>query len=131
MNKLYLPLLLAGLFGLNTVAHADDVAKLQKDQANASYDARTDDAKAKYKADEDACKAMSGNDKDVCKKKAKADYKTAKAQAKAMKKTAKADANADETSREQAYKVAKEKCDAMSGDAKDACVSKAKLDYHQ
>jgi hypothetical protein len=29
------------------------------------------------------------------------------------------------------YKVAKEKCDALSGDAKDACVSNAKVKYHQ
>jgi len=29
------------------------------------------------------------------------------------------------------YKVAKEKCDALSGDAKDQCVKDAKLKYHQ
>ena len=29
------------------------------------------------------------------------------------------------------YKVAKEKCDALSGDAKDKCVSEAKMKYAQ
>ena len=29
------------------------------------------------------------------------------------------------------YKVAKEKCDALSGDAKEACIRDAKLKYHQ
>jgi hypothetical protein len=29
------------------------------------------------------------------------------------------------------YKVAKEKCDVLSGDAKDACVKDAKVKYHQ
>jgi hypothetical protein len=29
------------------------------------------------------------------------------------------------------YKVAKEKCDAMSGDSKDACIRDAKMKYHQ
>ena len=29
------------------------------------------------------------------------------------------------------YKVAKEECDSLSGDAKDACVRDAKLKYHQ
>ena len=39
--------------------------------------------------------------------------------------------DAAEDKRSAEYKVAKEKCDAMSGDAKDKCVSNAKLKYAQ
>jgi hypothetical protein len=40
-------------------------------------------------------------------------------------------ADAREEKSDANYKVAKEKCDAMSGDAKDACIRDAKMKYHQ
>jgi hypothetical protein len=40
-------------------------------------------------------------------------------------------ADARDTKLDAQYKVAKEKCDALSGDAKDACIRDAKLKYHQ
>jgi hypothetical protein len=40
-------------------------------------------------------------------------------------------ADAREDKMEADYKVAKEKCDALSGKEKDACISSAKMKYHQ
>jgi hypothetical protein len=54
---------------------------------------------------------------------------TAEAKARLKSKAAMADAR-DDTMDAQ-YKVAKEKCDALSGDAKDSCIKEAKLKYHQ
>ena len=61
---------------------------------------------------------------------ADADYK-AVADAKAQLKSKNAKADAREDTMVAQYKVAKEKCDALSGDAKDQCVKDAKLKYHQ
>jgi hypothetical protein len=55
----------------------------------------------------------------------------ATAQAKALLKSRTAVADARQDSTEAQYDVAKEKCDALSGDAKDACIKDAKLRYHQ
>jgi hypothetical protein len=72
-----------------------------------------------------------GNDRDVCMKEAKAQHVKATADAKARMKSKDAVADAREDTMVAQYKVAKEKCDALSGDAKDTCVKDAKLRYHQ
>jgi hypothetical protein len=74
---------------------------------------------------------MAGNARDVCMKEAEADYVKAKSQAKVEKKTGKTQAEATDDQMKAEYKAAKEKCDALSGNAKDACVSEAKLKYRQ
>ena len=53
----------------------------------------------------------------------------AKADAKADHKSADAHMDAAKDKREADYKVAAEKCDAMAGDAKSACVAQAKAKY--
>lgn len=77
------------------------------------------------------CDTLKGNEKDVCEKEAKAQREGAKADAKEAKKDAEAHQEAVEDKREADYKVAKEKCDALSGDAKDACQAEAKTKYGQ
>lgn len=64
-------------------------------------------------------------------KDAKAEYVKAKSQAKVDKKTSDQQAEATEDQMEAYYKAAKEKCDRLSGDAKDSCISDAKAKYRQ
>ncbi|MBC3907133.1 hypothetical protein [Undibacterium umbellatum] len=91
--------------------------------------AAIDVADAEYALAEEKCDDKSGNDKDVCKKEAKAAQKIAIADAKAGKKIFDAKVDAATTANDANYKVAIEKCDAMSGPSKDACVSTAKNQY--
>ena len=95
-----------------------DQNKLLKVKAETSY------AVAKEKCDD-----KTGNDKDVCRKDAKALEVRALADAKMGKQIgeAKKDAAADKTDAN--YKVAAEKCDAMTGDAKASCMSAAKAKF--
>jgi hypothetical protein len=86
-------------------------------------------ADAEYDVAKQKCDAMSGNSKDVCVKEAKATHTRAKADAKVARasneqiartsdKAADTRRDAREDVREAQYKVAKETCDALSGDAK-------------
>ena len=94
------------------------------------YKAAKQDISAKYKADKTACKAMTGNAKDICIEEAKGREKVAKAELEAKESPSDkhrydlrmAKANA-------AYAVAKEKCDDLSGNAKDVCRKEAKAAY--
>jgi len=86
-------------------------------------------AEANYKVAKERCDERTGNDKDVCVKVAKAELTKAKADAKANRKTAEARQDAAKDKREADYKVAAEKCEALSGDAKSACVKDAKARY--
>lgn len=97
---------------------AADQNKLAKAKAEAGY------AVAKEKCDDKA-----GNDKDVCVKEAKAAETHALADAKAGKEMGSAKKDASEDKRDADYKVAAEKCDAMSGDAKASCMDAAKAKF--
>jgi hypothetical protein len=112
-----------------------------KNTDKARYDARVAHADADYDVAKEKCDDMKGNDKDVCVKEAKAMHTKAKADAKVARvstdqtvktasKTADVRRDAAEDKREADYKVAKEKCDALSGNAKDKCVADAKARYH-
>ena len=122
--------------------------KVAKADADAAYEgtpkareaARIARADATYSVDKEKCDDLSGNAKDVCVKEAKAVYVKAKAEAKvdrvaadtrntATEKTAAARRDAAEDTRDANYKVAVEKCDALAGAAKDACVRDAKMRY--
>lgn len=83
-------------------------------------------AETAYAVAKEKCDDLAGNAKDVCVKEAKAVEVKALADAKMVKTvgTARTDAAADVNDAN--YKVALEKCDAMSGDAKSACVAAAK-----
>lgn len=97
---------------------AQDADKLARTRANAAYDT------AKQK-----CDALKGNDKDVCLKEAKAAETRALADAKAHKDERAVRKEANEDISDANYKVAKEKCDALSGDAKDRCQADAKARF--
>jgi len=86
-------------------------------------------AEAAYEVAKEKCDDLKGNEKDVCVKQAKAARTAAKADAKAQKKTTEAKKDATEDKREANYAVAKEKCDKLSGDAKDKCQAEAKAQY--
>jgi hypothetical protein len=125
--------------GKEKVAKADLEAQY-KNTDKARYDARLAKADAQYDVAKEKCDDLRGNDKDVCVKEAKANYTKAKADAKVaraeredtMKTSSKVQdvkRDAAEDRRDADYKVAKEKCDAMSGAAKDKCVNDAKARY--
>ena len=86
---------------------------------------------AKYKIAKEACDSLSGNAKDVCVADAKAAHDKAKADLKANKKIAEAQSDQMETKLKADYKAANERCDALSGDAKDSCQASAKARYFQ
>ena len=86
-------------------------------------------AESTYAVAKEKCDDMAGNTKDVCVKEAKAAEVKALADAKLGKQVseARSDANADK--RDADYQVAAEKCDALAGEAKSACVAAAKARF--
>ncbi|MGE5738458.1 MAG: hypothetical protein ACM34F_06170 [Betaproteobacteria bacterium] len=131
-------------------AEAKGKEKVAKAELEANYkntdkarnEARVAKADADYDVAKEKCDDLKGNDKDVCVKQAKATHTKAKADAKVAKvdsKTAqntaekRADARKDarEDTNDAQYKVAVEKCDAMTGAAKDQCVKSAKARFHK
>ena len=130
---------LAEAKGKNSVAKADAEAAY-KNTAKARENARVVHAQAIYNVAVEKCDDLAGNPKDVCVKEAKAELVKGKPNAKVdrvasdtnrdaatTQADARKDANADK--REAEYKVAIEKCDALAGAAKDACVSSAKAQH--
>jgi len=120
----------AGVLCLFAIGSVNAATTAERDRKN-EYKAAVARADADYKAAKDACKPKQGNDRDVCLKEAKAEHVKATADAKALLKSKDAKADAREDTMVAQYKVAKEKCDALTGDAQDACVKDAKLKYHQ
>ena len=125
--------------GHEKIAKADLEAQY-KNTDRARYEAREAKAEADYDVAKEKCDDLKGNDKDVCVKEAKATYTKSKADAKVARvaqedtvktsnKTADAKRDAAEDKRDADYKVAKEKCDALSGGAKDKCMADAKARY--
>jgi hypothetical protein len=125
--------------GKDSVAKADAEAAY-KHTPKARETARSAHAQATYDVAIEKCDDLAGNRKDVCVKEAKAELVKGKANAKVDRVTAdtsreaatkqaeaRKDANADK--RDAEYKVAIEKCDALGGPAKDACVSNAKVQF--
>ena len=123
----------------------DDIAKAE---AAAAYEntpkareaTRVAYAQANYNISLEKCDDLAGNRKDVCVKEAKAALVRGKADAKvdrvavdtrqdAAAKQAEARNEANAEKRDADYKVAIEKCDALAGPAKDACVGNAKVQY--
>ncbi|HSC65184.1 MAG TPA: hypothetical protein VLD35_16190 [Caldimonas sp.] len=86
-------------------------------------------AEADYKVAREQCNERSGNDKDVCIKVAKAALVRAKSDAKVTRVANDARLDAAKDKREADYNVAAQKCEALSGDAKSACVKDAKAKY--
>jgi len=132
-SKTFLSLLAVAAMGagLGGTAFADTTTTDAKHQSKAEYKQTVKQADADYKTAKANCNSLTGHDKDVCVREAKASYQKAKADAKVMRVSSSAKAEAGEDKREANYNVAKEKCDALSGDQKDACVAQAKARYKQ
>lgn len=133
--------------GKRKIARADLEAR-KKNTKSAYYDARIVKADANYSIAKEKCDDMTGNSKDVCLLEAKSEEVAAKADAKAHLKTSKANKKADEATadarkeakensadarqdanedkRAAEFSVAKEKCEAYTGDVKDICMDNAK-----
>ena len=88
-------------------------------------------ADGEYAVAKEMCDDKAGNDKSVCNTEAKSAHTKAIADAKMSKKVAEARKDAAEDKRDANYKVAAEKCDALAGDAKAACVSAAKAKFNK
>jgi hypothetical protein len=114
--------------GKEKVAKAELEANY-KPSGKASRKVRDEKVEADYKVAMEKCNDKGGNVKDVCVKEAKAAMKSAKADAKANKKVGEARKDATEDKRDAEYSVAKEKCAAMAGAAKDGCMADAKARY--
>jgi hypothetical protein len=125
--------------GKDSIAMADAEAAYQNTPKHRES-ARIARAQANYDVSIEKCDDQAGNAKDVCVKEAKAGLVKGKADAKvdrvvadtrqdaAVKQTdARKEASSDK--RDADYKVAIEKCDALAGAAKDACVSNAKVQF--
>ncbi len=130
---------LAQAKGKHEVAKADaEVA--YKNTAKHREEARVARAEAAYKVSIEKCDDLAGNPKDVCVKEAKAALVAGKAEAKVdrvaadarkdgAEKRSEARAEANEDTKNAQYKVAVEKCDKFSGDAKTVCLQNAKTDF--
>jgi len=104
----------------NNTGKADDQMKV----AEATYESR-------YAVAKERCDDFAGDKKDVCTREAKTAYEKSKADAKANKKIADAHSDADEAKMKADYKLARERCDSLAGDAKDSCIASAKARYHE
>lgn len=118
--SLKLSLIVAGLLAFSSGFAADKMSREE-------YNAAKDRIEAQYKADQEACEALKDNAQDVCEKEAKAKEKVARAEL-AYQRTGEDRDRMEiaEVKAEQDYAVAKERCDDMSGDQKDACQKEAK-----
>lgn len=96
-----------------------------RDQAKVA-DVRAESA---YAVAKERCDDQTGNAKDVCVKEAKGVQAKAKADAKMTTKVGEARKDASQEKRDADYKVATERCGAMAGAPKDACVADAKARY--
>jgi hypothetical protein len=133
MSKLLIALFVTAGLGLAGCATQRDApmaaakpmapaAPISKD----AYDMAIKNAEAQNKVDKDACSSRSGNAKDICLAEANGKEKVAKANAEAAyKATPKAREDARVARAEATHGVAKEKCDDLSGNAKDVCVKEA------
>jgi hypothetical protein len=130
---------LAEASGREKVAKADADAAY-KNTSKARDDSRVARAEATHNVAKQKCDELSGNPKDVCVKEANAALVKAKADAKvdqvaaetredSAMKQADARRQAAEDKRDADYKVAVEKCDALTGAAKSTCISDAKFRY--
>ena len=108
-----------------------------KNTPSAWYDQQVKNADADYLVAKEKCESLTGNEKDVCTTEAKAArtkavadakarYKSSEAQSDANKEATEARKDAAEDKREANYKVELQRCDDLAGDAKDACVARAK-----
>ena len=93
----------------------------------ADFGLAKDKISANYKANKALCGSLSSNAKDICVQEAKANEKTARAELdESYEPTTKSHFHTLTAKAEATYAVATEKCDDLSGNAKDVCVKEAK-----
>jgi hypothetical protein len=114
--------------GKQTAGKADALAAFRGTDA-AATDALIAHANADYAVAKEKCDDLAGNPKDVCVKEAKAAHTRAKVDAKANGKVSEVRKDAAQDKRDANYDVAKERCDALAGDAKAQCVNEAKMRF--
>ncbi len=88
-------------------------------------------ADSSYAVATEMCDDKAGQAKSLCRTEAKASYNKSLADAKLTKKVAAARTEAIDDKSDANYKVAIQKCDAMSGDPKSSCVAAAKARYNK
>jgi hypothetical protein len=86
-------------------------------------------AESAYAVAKEKCDDQSGNNKDVCVKAAKAEEVKALADAKMGKEIKDAQTDAAQSKRDAEYKLAAEKCEGMTADAKSNCMTAAKARF--
>lgn len=125
--------------GANKVAKAELDAR-DKNTPKAHADVRVARAEAAYGVAKEKCDDLAGNPKDVCQKDAKAALTRIKNEAKverergeankdASGRVAEARREADKDTAQAQYRAARERCDSLSGNAKDQCIAEAKTRY--
>lgn len=97
-----------------------DQLKLQETQ----YEAR-------YELAKERCDERSGEAKDLCVREAKTARDKAQADVKLGKQVAAATESAEQAQLKADYKLAKERCETLAGDAKDVCQASAKARYRE
>lgn len=121
------PNTLRTVFGTLTAAVALALATQAGAMTRDEYKAAEDRIEAEYKAERERCDGLAGNAKDVCQAEAKGKEKVAKAELEAQyKPSPRANAKVVEARADAAYDVARQKCDDLSGNAKDVCMKDAK-----
>jgi hypothetical protein len=114
--------------GKEKAAKADAFAAY-KGTNKAAADALIARADADYAVAKEKCDDLKGNAKDVCVKDAKAAHTKAKTDAKANQKVTEVRKDATDDKRDANYAAAKERCDALAGDAKTQCINDAKARF--
>ena len=109
------------------IARAELDAKY-KPSMDASYKVSAATAEANYAIAKEKCDDLAGNAKSACRKDAKAAEMSAKSDARmSMKPVGTSDSSSRTSgSRDAGFAMAKEKCDALSGDEKNSCMSDAR-----
>lgn len=117
-NKLII-IAFAAAFGLPAAAHA---------LSDGDYKGQQERISAQYRADQQKCNNLSGNAKDICVEQAKGTEKIAKAELDARRNNYTAETRYDLrlAKAEATHDIAREKCDDLTGNAKDVCVKDAR-----
>jgi hypothetical protein len=95
--------------------------------SKADYDAGKARLSTEYKADKKTCSALAGNAKDICVEEAKGHEKVGRAELEYGRTATQRDYTRWlEAKAESTYNVSRERCDDLSGNPKDVCVTEAK-----
>ena len=86
-------------------------------------------ADAEFRVARERCDERSGNDKDICVTEAKTAHAKALADAKMRQRVGEARRDAAEDKRDADYNLAREKCEALTGDTKARCLADAKARF--